>query len=149
MDQQRARMGKEPAQGKQLEQEAGIDDEHLLRCAEAGRVFGNVPDAHLGELAAQTLVRIQLPKTARRRADDERRRGRGRRYLHLRLADQSSIGLVQSCVLTERVSSIGGAGTAELPTMPAPRSHRSFRSAQWRRKIAAKAALDEEVLPCT
>jgi len=65
------------------------------------------------------------------------------------LADQSSIGLVQSCVLIERVSSIGGAGTVELPYIPAPRSHRSFRSAQWRRKTAANAALDDEVLPCT
>jgi hypothetical protein len=149
MDQQRARMGDKPAQGEQVEQETGIDDQHLLRCADTGRGFGNVPDAHLHELAAQTFVRIQLPEAARRCADDERRRGRGGRYLHLRLADQSTIGCVQSCVLTERVSSMGGAGTLELPYIPASRSHRWFRSAQWRRKMAAKAALDDEVLPCT
>jgi hypothetical protein len=115
MDQQRTWMGEEPAQGEQFEQETGIDDQHLLRCAGAGQISGNVPDADLRKLAAQAFVRIQLPEAAWRRAHNERRRGRGRRYLHLRLADQSSMGLVQSCRLTVRVSSIGGAQWAGTP----------------------------------
>jgi len=148
MNQQRARLRDEPAQGEQVKEESRIDDQHLLRRAGSGRGFGDLPDADLGELAAQALVRIQFPETAWRGADDERRGGRGWRYLHLRLADQSTIGWVQSCALIERVSSIGGAGTAELPNMPDSRSHLSFKTDQWRRKMAAKAALDDEVLPC-
>ena len=149
MYQQRARLGEKSAQGEQLEQEPGIDDQYLLRVAEIGRAFGDAPDADLGELAAQALVRIQLPQAAGRRADDERRRVRVGGYLHLRFADQSTIGCVQSCVLTMRVSSIGGAGMVELPDMPALRSQRSFRSDQCSRKIAANAALEDEVLPWT
>ena len=73
-DQQRVRVREDPAQREQPEQEAGIDDQDLLRITEIRRIRRDRPDADFPQLAAQALVRIEPPQTAGRGSDDERGR---------------------------------------------------------------------------